>query len=176
MYNILPDENKAKLKREYLLRLLAICCLFLSFTMLVGTILLFPSFIVLYQKRTILNEELKTEGVETPNTKNFSDIAKELQQKVKLLGSFSENSSPRGTFSGIISERGNNITLSRFTYDFKDGSNSIVIVGNAKTRDDLLRFQSNLEKTALFKSVDFPDNLLAQNKDIMFNIILHLND
>ncbi|MDO8492369.1 MAG: hypothetical protein Q7S34_01880 [bacterium] len=175
MYNVLPEEDKKLLKKEYSLRLVAVVSWFISAIVLSGMILLMPSYIITLQKKSELTEKLAQRNVKTAESDkiNYSDTAKELQEKLKILAVLPDQKYlSHFFFTGILNEKGETITLNKFSYGLLGTTTNITIVGTAKTREGLLSFKSRLEKTNLFKIVDFPIDLLVKTRDINFTIVL----
>jgi len=176
MYNVLPEENQKSLRKEYLLRLVAVFSWFVGAIAFCGTALLIPSYVITLQKKSELKTELSSGGEEVvvdKDKEDFTNTAKDLQEKLKTLPVLaSEAQLPHIFLNGILNEKGPAITINRFNYELVGTTTNLILEGVAKNRDDLLVFKSRLEKTKLFKKVDFPIDLLVKTRNISFTMTL----
>lgn len=175
MYNVLPEENQKSLKKEYILRLIAVASWFVGAIAFCGLVLLIPSYVITLQKKSELNLEIKQGGEAEANSSeaNYTNTAKDLQEKLKTLAVLADETRlPHVFFDSILKEKSKDITLDRFHYELVGTTTTIILDGVAQTRDGLLSFKSRLEKTKLFRQVDFPIDLLVKTRNISFTMTL----
>ena len=58
------------------------------------------------------------------------------------------------------------------TMDLKRSERTLQIVGKSKTRDDLLKFKTNLETSPLIREIQFPLSNLLLKENIKFEYVL----
>lgn len=111
---------------------------------------------------------------------NFSSDISNLNNKIKIINKIQNDYSPIAEILSLfIKVVPDNIFISNLKLE-KDTSEKdylwlVKINGKAKTRDDLMRFQSNLERTDGFSEVEFPISNLLKRSDIDFQFTAKLN-
>ena len=173
MYNLLPESAQGKVAREYHFRFLALLCSFFCAVFFIGTVLLLPSFVYVVSKKTEANAEIDSiTQKDDASGSNSAISAKSVEEKIKMLSIFGEEKDePHVFFNKILEEKGNSISLQRFSYSLDDKKALVInLEGVAKGRDDLTAFQNRLKHKAPFTSADFPVELLAKDSNIRFSM------
>jgi len=169
LLDLLPEERKEELKRARIFRKV----------IWVETVFLFPVLVMI----VILSDNFYVLNLEK-NSAAKSYAQQEQQDQYKKLASFQDSFRQANTLSAAalnfqnkhlywtnaLAQLGavfpDNITLTNIsTNDFK-----MTVAGKAKTRDDLLNFQSKLQQSACFQNVDLPLSDMVQKSDIDFQI------
>lgn len=172
-YNLLPEKSQKKINLEYRLRLLTLIFYFSSAVLLVGFVLLIPSYVLLeVQKNVFISESPENRNSELDkNRKKFAESIKGIEDSLKILEASKKSSlKPHELIDKIADVTGEGVYLNRFTYSVVGASTTIIVDGNAGKRDDFLAFVDRVKKTPPFKTADFPVELLARSKDIKFTI------
>jgi len=168
MLNLLPEEEKKRLKREYTVRYLIVIFLAIIFTGIIYFVLAFPSYVISklkQQELTAIIAELDRVDISkgVPVTElSLIDINKKIGD---LRGTGKEVS-----IANIISEILNTVTSSIKINSFNYDKNFLMLNGMAKDRDGLTSFVKKLEENTLFTKVNLPVSNLAQEKNINFSI------
>lgn len=173
--NLLPEEKKLEIRRSKKLKLI-IWQGFISFFIVVFFIGMLAS------TNLILNVELG--GMEAAaNLEKSQDKYKEIEShegefsqvnsKIKLLSKLDKNhlhwTNVLRALDGLAADE---ITLSELTTE----NLQITLIGEAKTRDDLLRFKEDIEKADCFSGVKVPLSDLVQKEDVEFQIDLMVEE
>ena len=175
MINLLPDNLKQSVRREYFLRLGIVVVVMFSFAISIGLTSLLPSLFLgiikereLAQQQTIVEKASllrKESGIET--------TAGAINKKIALFESGKDEPLlPSEIIYAAARVRGE-INLDGFFYQKnidKKRVDKISITGTAVRRDALLAFADRLKGNALFEGVDVPTSNLIQSKDILFSI------
>lgn len=172
-YNLLPEKSQKKINLEYRLRLITLIFYFSSGVLLVGFMLLVPSYVMLeVQKNVFINESPENSNTDVDkNRKKFAESIKSIEDSLKILDSTKKTSDkPHELIDKISGVKGSGVVIQRFTYTLVGASTTIIVDGNASKRDDFLGFIDRVKKTPPFKTADYPVELLAKSRDIKFSI------
>jgi len=167
MINLLPVQKKKNIKKEYRLRL-AITALFLSCaTFSIVFVLLVSQHIVLSAK-TAMAQRQKEVLLASLNENFSSDSAEQTNKKLAILKKdISKAVVYRDVFNLIASKRGE-VMISGIYYQ-DDGGAKVQVSGVSPTREDLLLFVKNLEKSG-FASVTVPVSSFVKTRDLRFSM------
>lgn len=173
MLNLLPIEEKNKIRREYIFRRLSAVFLLLFFVLVISSILLFPVYIL----SKIRLDEIKKENVELSKKINTVDDEEKLASLVKEIGDKTAGIKPAlGTeinkaFSSVISDRPANIKITGLDYK-KNAPNKaeITITGVSADRESLKSYGKRLQDDIWFSEVNLPISNFAKAKNIDFSI------
>jgi Tfp pilus assembly protein PilN len=167
--DLLPEERKEQLKSTRLFRKVIwfeIVFLFPIFVMIV--ILLDSLYVLNYEKDSVAKIYARQQDQQQyQNLKDFQDSFKQANNSATTALNF-QNKNLHWT--NVLRELGNifpdNVSLSEIsTKDFQ-----IIITGSAKTRQDLLNLQSQLQQSVCFQNVDVPLSDMIQKSDIEFQV------
>jgi len=176
MFNVLPQEEKIAIQKEYRVRRLIVIGVFFIITLIIGLILLFPSYLV--SQINAQNTASLLEAIQQELQKSKSHVAtpediSALREKIALLNAAKSSVSVSNLFSIIVAKKGNAVQLSNFTFKKNsDGTLELAVGGNARTRDALTQFSRALEADPAFSAVDLPISSLAKDKDIDFTMTI----
>jgi ABC-type phosphate transport system substrate-binding protein len=175
MFNVLPPNLKEKIKAEYRIRyitlvLLLVLCLQVSFL-----VFLLPSWITsVYKERdaTVQLENIR----QSPLAKGASPIASiitDTNKKLVLINSILQYPEVTPIVQSILANKTSPVRLNEFLYTSKTASTSAFLIGGvSSTREGLVSFVKNLEKSGEFKTVYLPVSQLAKDKNLDFSITL----
>jgi len=171
MINLLPTQAKKVVKREHLLRLLAVFFLTLSFASLVLLTMSVPTWLMLnYQ--TIGEEEDQTLLKEIAEERARAE--KELSETQRIIEHLSQVPNTR-SHTAIIESLdqlgGENLTINQFIFDAKG---KLTLTGIASTRGALSSFRDRVEESEVFRSVDLPLASLVQESEAAFTMTITL--
>ncbi|MDE1975568.1 MAG: hypothetical protein KGI49_03620 [Patescibacteria group bacterium] len=171
-HTLIPSQLKASMHREYHSRALAVAMYALAASIFIGTVALFPAFIRAWSAD---REQLDAISA-AQNGKDQSTLSAdqaELSGDAKLLSALSHfvgASDLSGAVQSVVDIKGP-IALSSLSIGRPSAKDiSVVLTGVAPTRDDMLAFQSRLERLSPDMSVDLPINELAKSSNIEFTM------
>lgn len=176
MINLLPTEEKKKIRRDYALRLLTMVLIAVSAVAIIGIVSLFPSFFIAdFAKRAAVERvDLITKENGGGDKENITVVLRDAQQKLEILSPESEKVSVRTVFDTAIDHKSNAVTLTGLVYqqetDESGETLKLIINGVADRREDLLAFSQKLEQDEMFDEVELPVSNLAQDRNISFTL------
>ncbi len=170
--NLLPEQERAVLRREYYFRLAIVGSAFLFFCLVIGIMLLIPSYIL----SSGVQESLQ-ERVELLSKSSSASLSAEVDRKraeiASRLSTLSERAmgyAPTALIEGVVGTRPSGIKMDRLSI-VKSGSGTFVTVsGVASSREALVSFRRTLEKVSLFATVELPLSDLARSQSIPFTL------
>ena len=173
MFNVLPDNLKAKIKTLYRGRLLVVIFIFIFFIQLAFLIFLLPSWVISEAKENEII--LQTEEINNlaPELSSFSSLISSTNVKLGILNSALQYPVLIPLINTVVSSKTRAVLLNQFTYSLTGTSTAtLAIRGISNTREALVSFAKNLQNTKKFKTVDLPISNLAKDKDLDFSINL----
>jgi len=167
--DLLPEEIKKEIRKGYLLRKIV------WFEM----VFLFPVFVM----AVILLDNLYVLNIEKESVANIYAMEQN-QDKYKQLGMFQDsfkktNELVSSSLSyqkkhlhwlAMLDEISSTIPENVFLSNITTQDLHLIMVGKAKSRESLLKFQSQLQQSACFKDVNVPLSDMVQKSDIDFQI------
>ena len=172
MFNLLPNQQKKAIYKEYNSRRIVITINFLNLTGLIALILLIPLFFLINLKHRASQEEIKNLQIETPELKDVQNLelaASKTAAQIKLLNKFPVLP-PLSIWEKIIKNKSAGIKIKSFYYSNENADTNVSIKGTALSREALTNFGRSLESEAQFKNVNLPVSSLARGKDLDFQI------
>ena len=177
MTNLLPEEYKKKLRREYNLRLVALSVLFLVLAMGLGVIALIPNTVSIGMeyflgKRTETKpptseqQEAEQEAIKTFNT--FRDT----------LGALDPEKQGDEVFLSdlirlITQQKPAKVLLTSFSFTTEsESAKRLLISGLARNRESLVAFSKRLSENSTFSQTDLPISNLSKKENIDFSLTL----
>ncbi len=179
MFNLLPFEEKKKLRKEYKRRLFVVFLLMLLLAEGIMVVLLVPTFILMRSHEQDLNAQLLEYSVLAAEGEgsSFNVLLKQTTEKLNELSPLRNKARTSEAVIKIVSIKPAGVHLERFTYkagkDFVTGD--IVIDGKSDTRDALLLFRKALEAEPSFSAIRLPVSNFALEKDIPFSVGLTIS-
>ncbi len=160
--------------KQYKLRRLIIILFFSLFIFISGAIFLLPSFILtLYREKDMLSQAKTIEDANKGNNKaELVSNIRGVNDKIRNIKTNENRQEYYDIIQKIIEEKDDNLKINSFlVFDKPEGDKTqyeIQITGIAKTRDSLVKFKSEIEKSSLGAKVDLPVASLASDVDAEF--------
>jgi len=173
MMNFLPEEDKIKIKKEYLRRLFMIWGIFFFLAVSAGIVLLLPAFLFLRGQEDGLERQLIVFGerISRSGVKDIVPLAEDLNGKISVLasgqGAVKKESD---VVKNILEGKTKGIKINNLSFNGKIFS----IKGISENRTDLLVFVASLKNNKGFKQVESPVSNLVKEKNIEFTINISL--
>ena len=172
MLNLLPEEQREKIKKEYKIRRLVVASFFIFISLVIASVSLLPPYLISKEKLDESNKHLNTFS-NSPIIKKSQDLSSEtdaINGKIKSL-SVSNSVYIYDILNKILDKKTDQISIKNFVYLKKDNNNvSVTLSGLANSRESLIGFEKNLQNETYFSSVDFPVSNLAKDTNIDFSI------
>lgn len=177
MINLIPNEEKTKIKKDFYFRLLIVFFVMLTLIIIISAIAILPAYIISVENKTSISQKLEQQKNEImPELDQKSLVAiKELDARILLLEKARKNKylfSER-VINEILSDKVLGIKIKSISYE-KDlvSGGRITITGIAESRERLLLFRRTLEDNESFKDVDLPISNFVKGRDIEFGLSL----
>lgn len=176
MINLIPPEAKKTVKYEYWIRVFTVWGFLLSGVCIIAILLLVPSYVLVESEFEALDHEvMRKSGSEETYT-----AAEEQVSIANRVARQLDVSEPRTSASEVLAAINNlersGIDLRTYEISRVDGSiQTVQIVGNAVTREALIDFKEELERSPLFESAAVPISDLARESDLPFSIIISIS-
>jgi len=173
MFNLLPLEQKKRIRREYLTRVSIIACLFGLGAIVISVVFLVPLYIL---SRSIEAEAAtaKKELLATLLLKEADSIRKnlsELKSKLKILDKVADDRRPSQVIERLVLEKPAHVTLENISYRrVGEKVAELVVRGKAKDRETLTLFLKNVKESKEFEKADVPVSDFAGNAEIDFTL------
>ena len=176
MINLLPTEEKKKLRVQYALRIWAtfFCVLFLLGLSAIA--LLTPAFIL-----SLFKENISKDKIENLQKRENFNLDKETENyildmntKIDTILPFVNNKlEASDIFREILVNKDQNIKINTFSYSIgKDGIIIVQIKGISNTRESLIKFLKKLDTQNMFAKIDLPVSNFVKNKNLEFDFNL----
>jgi Tfp pilus assembly protein PilN len=177
MINLIPIEEKKKIRKDFYYRLLIVFLILFVFLAFVSLVAMVPAYVTSVDKKISINKKLEIQKNEVmPEIDQQAQIAiKDLDNRLGLLEKARENKYvfSKKVIDEIISKKVSGIKINRIFYenDSLEGR-KVNITGLAQNREQLLLFRRALENDSTFKNVDLPISNFVKGQDIQFNLDL----
>lgn len=175
MFKLLPQQEKARLQKEYRTRLAIVALIFLLFVEAVGIASLLPAFFLSRVKDEQIKTQLRVLGelIEEEKDPQLAEDLERAKNQIKQLVIDDKIMQIARLFDIVSKDRAPGVIVTSFELMRTDeGQNELRIIGNATSRDALVMFSKTLEKESMFTKVEFPVSDLAQNRNIAFSMTL----
>ncbi|MGM0482712.1 MAG: hypothetical protein ACQEP6_02520 [Patescibacteria group bacterium] len=176
MLNLLPEQEKEKIRKEYLLRRWSVFLIFLAILGFISLVFLAPAYAVVYLEKQHLEEELsktKTSTDELVDPEVFERISA-LSEDLDLLLPHTEDVFVIDIIKILTENRPENLSITSFAVrkDASDKTFFVSISGIAATRGVLLEFSEQLRGMDRVNEVDIPLTSFTQEKNLEFSMQL----
>ncbi|OGI71356.1 hypothetical protein A3B84_00635 [Candidatus Nomurabacteria bacterium RIFCSPHIGHO2_02_FULL_35_13] len=176
MINLIPNEEKKKMSKDFYLRLITMFFVMLSVSLLIASILILPSYFFSSIEEDVIDTKIKSQekSISLPDP-NTLMIIKDLENKLNSVENYEKNKYVFSTkvINEIILKKIPNIKITEIFYqnDPQTGK-KISISGKASSREVLLSFRRALEDDAAFSKIDLPISNFVKGSDIKFYLSL----
>ncbi|MEK7462014.1 MAG: hypothetical protein AAB618_00345 [Patescibacteria group bacterium] len=171
MINLIPFEAKKHLVHEYWLRSVTVWFFLWSFVLLLGIVILIPSYV-------LINLQVKayTASAETADEKNasFENVAKELERASQTAVALSDRFAHPSMTEYVSLFRGfesNSLRITQISLRRDEtGIKEVKVAGTAEDRRTLAAFRTRMLDDERIETVDLPISNLAKDRDIPFDL------
>ncbi len=179
MTNVLPEQQKKILKKEYQVRLMSAYFFLISVLAILASVLLFPTYMLSSSKEKFLENELNIFDKQNPELAldDLQKVISEINTNLAILdsGNSVDTEVSRSVIDKFLNVPKEQIKVSRIFYTkINQDEQNLEISGVASSRTTLNFFKNSLEKSNLYEDVNLPVSNFVKPKDIEFNIKLKL--
>lgn len=177
MINLIPNEEKKKMSKDFYFRLITVSFFILSILLFIASASILPSYFLSKAEKNSVNTKLDIQKKETisESDKNTVSIVKDLNNKMVLIENAEKNKfifSER-IINEIVLKKLPNIKITGIYYKNGGETGEIIdVVGKAASRNALLLFRRALEDDAAFSKVNLPISNFVKGSNINFNLTL----
>jgi hypothetical protein len=177
MLNLLPQEQKNLLKKEYSNRRIVVWLGLIMCVLVISLILLAPSYFLTRMKAEQVRTELENTKRSLDAEMPPAEIVAELEAAVRHAEALKPLVKQQSLYEllQIFESKPNTIRITGLS--FRGGTNGKSIIelkGKAVDRESLTGFGRALEGRAEFETVDLPVSNFVKEKDIEFSMIVTL--
>ena|SRR6185295_9724789 len=174
MFNLIPDSLKEKVISEYKLRRLTLVIIFLMFIQISFIILIFPSWVASYYKeQEIMSQVNELNQLQSSKDSNsLVSIIRSTNAKLNILNTVLAYPAVLPLLNTVLDSKPSTVYINKFSYTSNSLFATINVGGISATREGLVAFVKNLQKTNMFKTVNLPVSNLAKDKNIDFSLDL----
>lgn len=179
MINLLPEEYKAHLRREYRLRFFVLSTLFVIFAVVIGVVALVPGSISIGEDYFLGNaQDNRTPATDEPQ-KNQETLQalKDFQSTLLVLDPKKEGTEVplSDLIRLVVQQKPIKVSLDSFSFATEnEETKRLVVSGHASDRESLVSFSQRLSGNNTFAQVDLPISNLSKKENIDFSISLSI--
>ena len=174
--NVLPQEEKKLLLREYWKRFAITFMFMFSLILTISGLLLIPSYFFSVSKQGIAEGKLEEFNLNNKSltSQDIDKIIADINTKLKLIDTVKPGYSVyRDLLEMVLSNRKEGITFSQILFNQrKDKSFVLEIRGKSIDRETLRDFKTKVEKDSNVASVDLPISNFIEKNNLNFTIYL----
>ena len=177
MINLIPNEDKKKMSKDFYIRLTVIFFVMLSISFLIASVLILPSYFLSSTEKKLINTKLEIQKNEQNILLDQNTIIaiKDLENKLSLIKNTRKNDFifSQRVIDEIVLKKTPKIKITRIYYkNNSQTDNKINISGKAPGRESILFFRRILEDDTAFSKVDLPILKFVKGIYIKFNLNL----
>ena len=172
MVNVLPPKQKRTLKTNYYVRLFVVACFGASAAVLIGALLLVPSYFASRAQADAFERfrDALEGSVGLKDREFLTSSMAMLEERVRLTEGYSANSFTVDFFESLLSEEVSGISIRNISFNREGTRAAISLSGVADSRASLLEFAEVLRTNPQFSDVDLPVSQLVAEEDVGFTV------
>lgn len=176
MINLIPNEEKKRMRTEFYFRLIVMFFVVMGFSVFVSVIPLVPSYVFSITENKSAEARLLSQQKSTPlePSEDTVFLIQNINQKIKTISDIRNKKVfvSQYIIDQLVQNKPSEIKINQITYTSSSGEYLVSIRGVAPSRDGLLSFKQYLEKNPSFKEVDLPISNFIKGSNIQFDIKL----
>ena len=175
MFNLLPESLKDNIRSNYKIRRFIVVLVFILFLQVTFIVFILPSWLTSFYRENdaIFRTEKMGQSELASSASSTINMVKSINQKLNVIDSSLDYLKITPIINTILSNKTKLIYINSLAYTSNSSTTvTFSINGISGTRESLVSFKKDLDKTALFKNIDLPISNLAKDKDIDFSMIM----
>lgn len=175
MINLIPNEEKKKVFKDFYLRFVAVFFIMLGASLVFASAAILPAYFTSSIEESLISARLKTqqnEPISLPD-QNTLAVIKDLKGKLALIEENKKNNFifSQKVINEIILKKTPSIKITQISYrNDPESGKSIDISGVASSREALLAFRRALEDDPSFSKVELPISNFVRESNIKFSL------
>lgn len=171
--NLIPTEKKEELRMKKNGRRIVKISLMAYLAMFVLAFFIYGCLLVIQVQKDGVDQELANLSNNNifRQTKDEQNIIKEYYQRANYI---EQNFNKQRSYWAFFQELNSQVPTGIDFTELKIEDKLISIKGVGKTRDEVIRFRDNLQKSNFFNKVNFPISNFTQDKDVNFDFNIEL--
>lgn len=172
MVNLLPQSDQKHLIGAYYIHLAAVFFLAASIAVVVGAVLLAPSYITSQASADSYERYLDAlaGSVGLKERSYASEDVAELAERVRIMDLYAGSAITSELIDALGEKLTSGIRITRIAFTRTDSGANITLGGTADTRQELLAFADALRASPSFTRVSLPVSQLVMEEDANFSI------
>ena len=172
MINVLPENEKLIVSKEYKFRLLTVVFFMIAIFVITSTVLLVPNYVFSKNKHATLKRQIESlnqiDGVDAGNS--LSSIVADINKNLDLLNTVPQNISViENILSPVLKSKGPGIKISKLNYTISiDNKRTLEVAGKSTDRAALKNLEESLKKYPTIEKVDLPVSNFSKRTNINF--------
>jgi len=177
MINLIPKSAKKNIVKEYWVRVLSTWLMLWAFAIACGTAILFPSYILVSSQVAAYEESADLASQKVADYESASVSLIQATQQAREIVQQAEVSPMSSYVDLFMSLQGSSVLIDRLSLA-QEGTNilPVRITGTATDRQSLASFRDRMLAHPFITEVDLPISNLANDKDILFSLIVTMNN
>jgi Tfp pilus assembly protein PilN len=177
MINLIPNEEKKKMSKDFYFRLITVFFVMLSISLLIASVAILPTYFLFSAEEDSINTKLefqKSESIPLLDQDTLI-VIKDLGNKLDLIENTQKNEFvfSQKVINEIILKKIPSIKITEISFQNNPQTGrKINISGKAPSREILLSFRRALEDDAAFSKVDLPISNFVKGSNIEFYLSL----
>lgn len=177
MINLIPNQEKKRIERDFYLRLLAVFFSMLASAVVLGCLAILPSYFMSLEYKNLATDKLALQK-NTPTPLLDDDVksrVRDIDTKLMMVENAEKGKFivSREVVNEILKEVSVNIKINSIFYNQGgEVGKQVSISGTASSREALLIFQQRLKSNKNFKEVDLPISNFVKGSNIDFTVSL----
>lgn len=172
MFKLLTDEERQKVRHEYIMRRAIVMLSALILALVVGVIGLLPSYVLSNARK---NEVLERTRIMSNSRQHEDDSSlqawlTEINNELKILSPKLDTDRPSDFIDKILDQKIMGVHITEFSWRKAEDGVTLSISGVGRDRQTLIAFENSINSSGHFSSVTLPISNLAKDKDIDFQI------
>lgn len=173
MINLIPNEEKKRIRREFYFRLFIVSLGMLSLSVFIASVSMLPTYFLSAVRKNSSQVNLEIQAKEIVPTLDKESLAtiEDLRGKVGIVEKSEKEKFlvSEKIINEILAKKMPDIKITQISYQTAaDKSKKININGSAPSRERLLLFRQALEGSEVFSKVDLPISNFIKGSDIQF--------
>lgn len=177
MINLIPNEEKKKMSRDFYLRLATLSFVMLSVSLLVASIAILPSYFLSSAEKNFIDQNIQLQENKNVSLSDQNALmaVRDLKNKLALVEKAEKNKSDfsQKIINEILLKKIQNIKITEIVYkNNSQNDRKINVSGRASSRETLISFRRILEDNPAFSKVDLPISNFVKGSNIKFYLSL----
>ncbi len=181
MFNLLPENEKQKVYKQYLMRKVIVALVLLLIVVISGSVFLLPSYILVTYRNQDVERQIENIQVQAEK-KNRPELTKRLEdinQKIMSVDVHDNTYAYYDLIDKILTLKPqalliNSIVIQNIAGKGSEETLHIQLTGIALTRNALVTFTNRLKEDELYSDVELPVSSLAQETNAEYVINLEI--